>query len=35
VILVVTDVDSPRSPGFAGDEVVLNFSKSFLPLVTK
>lgn len=35
VILVVTDVDSPRSPGFASDEVVLNFSKSFLPLVTK
>ncbi|MCE7980529.1 MAG: hypothetical protein DYG89_05000 [Caldilinea sp. CFX5] len=35
VILVVTDVDSPRSPGFASDEVVLNLSKAFLPLVTK
>jgi hypothetical protein len=33
VILVVTDADSPRDPGFASDEVVLNFTKVFLPLV--
>ena len=35
VILVVTDIDSPRSPGFASDEVALSLSKAFLPLVNK
>ncbi len=35
VILVVTDVESPRSPGFASDEVAISLSKAFLPLVTK
>ncbi|MEZ4732845.1 MAG: DUF6345 domain-containing protein [Caldilineaceae bacterium] len=35
VILVVTDVDSPRDPGFANDEVVLNFTKVFLPTINK
>jgi len=35
VILVVTDVTSPRDPGFASDETVFNFSKLFLPRVSQ
>lgn len=35
VILVVTDVTSPRDPGFASDETVFNFSKVYLPSISK
>ena len=35
VILVVTDFTSPRDPGFASDEAVFNFSKVYLPSISK
>lgn len=35
VILVVTDIDSPRDPRIASDEASLSFSKVFLPTVNK
>lgn len=35
IILVVTDVDSPRDPRIASDELVLNFTKTYLPFVNK
>ena len=35
IILVVTDIDSPRDPRIASDELVLSFTKTYLPFVNK
>lgn len=35
IILVVTDIESPRDPRIASDELTLSFTKTYLPFVNK